>query len=399
MTPEVISNNISCSSTREKIMELAAESAMIKIAVAFFSDAPLINELMDSGQKLTLIVSLRPPTNYYALKKILYKKNINILYLGDNFHSKVYAFFKDGNLLTGSLIGSSNLSSGGLENNIETNVLLKDNNSLKQVEHFFRAVETMAVILQPDILEDYKIRYDDFIKRNPPGKRSKKGKPKNKKRKNIRLSSTASEYYDFWKVADNVKELVQHISDIEYPRVPTYLVIDHFWHWIVQVCKPNKLIKLRTNEQLRDQRIPVLFKEYCKWEKSFSGYTAKLPANSRKIQKLLSRRSLKNLDKKKALEVYSLFHATQSLMQRFDSDKLFVKENKLSAIQNAFSYLLHSNDPIDLRIHELISQNGKYKLRQFGTSCVQELIGWFNPNKMPIRNEKANKAIELLGYR
>ena len=53
---------------------------------------------------------------------------------------------------------------------------------------------------------------------------------------------------------------------------------------------------------------------------------------------------------------------------------------------------------MDLRIHNLI-KNPIYKLHRLGSSGVQEINGWIRPTAYPIRNEKADKALEILGYK
>ena len=404
MNPEIITNNISELSIREKIQEFILKSKKVVIAVAFFNDAELIKKILESGTTVTLIVSLRPPTNYYALKDILHKYNLITLYLGPEFHSKIYAFIDQNNAIFSSIVGSSNLTSGGLDNNIETNVILHDVGSLKKIDKLLNDIQCLTTILQPDILDKYKEKYDSFIKRNPPDKLTKITKHKTTAHK-LKVSKKESEYYEFWKVADKVKDLVKDISKDEYPDIPAYLVIDHFWHWIVKICDPNRLVLLKNSDDLtKANYIPILFKDYCKWDKSESGktaptYTESMPANSKKLQKLLSINKLKVLVENDALEIYRAFHATQSLIQRFDADKKFVTENKISSIRKSLEYLLYSNDTIDIRIHNMTSLKGEYKLNQFGPSCVQELLGWVNPTKMPIRNKKADKAIRLLGFR
>ncbi len=405
MNPEIITNNVSELSIRDKIQEFLPKSNKVIIAVAFFNDSELIKQILESGSTVTLIVSLRPPTNYYALKDVLHKDNLNTFYLGPEFHSKIYAFIDNKKAIISSIVGSSNLTSGGLDNNIETNVILQDINSLKQIDKLLQDIQDLSTILQPDTLDAYKERYDRFMKQNPPEKTPKAATKHKPGKQNFKVSKKSSEYYEFWKVADKVKDLVKDISIKEYPEIPIYLVIDHFWHWIVKICHPDRLLVLQNSDDLtKTKYIPVLFRDYCKWDKSESGktaptYTESMPINSRKLQKLLSKSKLQVLDKNNALEVYRSFHATQSLIQRFDADKIFIKENKISSIRESFNYLLYSNDPIDIRIHSMTSPNGEYRLKQFGPSCVQELLGWVNPEKMPIRNMKADKAIRLLGFR
>lgn len=405
MNPEIITNNISELSIREKIQGFIPKSKKVVIAVAFFNDAELIKQILESGTTVTLIVSLRPPTNYYALKDILHKDNLNTLYLGPEFHSKIYAFIDNKNAIFSSIVGSSNLTSGGLDNNIETNVILHNVSSLKQIDKLLDDIQNLSTILQPDTLDNYKDKYDSFVKHNPPEELTKATTKHKTVTHKLKVSKKASEYNEFWKVADKVKDLVKDISKDEYPEIPAYLAIDHFWHWIVKICDPNRLVVLKNSDDLTKLKyIPILFKDYCKWDKSESGktaptYTESMPANSKKLQKLLSINKLKVLDENDALEIYRAFHATQSLIQRFDADKKFVKENKISSIRKSLEYLLYSTDPIGVKIHNMTSLNGEYKLKQFGPSCVQELPGWVKPTEMPIRNMKADKAIRLLGFR
>jgi hypothetical protein len=84
-------------------------------------------------------------------------------------------------------------------------------------------------------------------------------------------------------------------------------------------------------------------------------------------------------------------------IQRFNADDLFIAENTLHQIRTSFKYLLYSNDEMDLRIHNLI-KNPKYKLQRLGSSGVQEINGWTRPTTYPIRNDKADRALQILGY-
>ena len=226
---QVVTNKITQSSTGDLFDKLANQANKITIAVAFFSDSTVIKNLLNSGKNIVLIVSLRPPTNYYSLKELLHRENIEISFLGDEFHSKIYSFFNIKGEIISSMIGSSNFTNGGLKNNIETNLATIDINILKQIENSLLEIENISIKLQPDTLRQYKSRYDRFVKY-----REKDKNP-------IRISSSKTKvkkdykYLDFWKVADEIKDIVSDISKRKYPTVPEYLVIDHFWHWIVKI--------------------------------------------------------------------------------------------------------------------------------------------------------------------
>ncbi|MBM9538831.1 phospholipase D family protein [Desulfobulbus alkaliphilus] len=397
MTTEIITNKVSPNSTQAVFNNLANSAHKIIIAVAFFSDSNTIEKFLDIGIEVTLIVSLRPPTNYYSIKKILHRKNVQISFLGDDFHSKIYAFYDEMRGISNAIIGSSNFTNGGMNSNIETNVVIHDQDALTQIDTTLEQIIEESTPLQPDELNRYKIRYDKFVNYSNSDKSTIKTKISPK---NIKIIPKASEYAEFWNVADKVKDLVSEISRSEYPMVPEYLVIDHFWHWIVKICEQRRLKGLIGNPEKRDKTIPDLFKEYCKWDKSATtSYTEKMGNDSKHIQNILSPKKISSLSINEALIIYRSFHAARSLIQRFGADEKFVNENSIQDIRSSFSFLLDEAYPVEYRIHELISPKGKYKLNHFGPSCVQELIGWAKPTKMPIRNNKADKAIRLLGFR
>ena len=261
MTEKIITNHITTDSTFDTIEQLSVNANKIVVAVAFFSDSTVINNWLESGKKVSLIVSLRPPTNYYSLKEILHKENLEVSFLGDDFHSKIFSFFNNNDKIISTMIGSSNFTNGGLLKNIETNVVLTEEKLLREVNTSVNELSKLATKLQPDILDQYKERYDKFVQYNKTDKSIIKTK---KPIKNTRVFRKASEYFDFWKIADKVKDLVGEIAQTEYPTTPEYLVIDHFWHWVVKVCDKGRLKSLKGNPRLRDKLIPGFFKEYCK---------------------------------------------------------------------------------------------------------------------------------------
>lgn len=394
---KIVTNKITDNSTIDLFEQLASHASKIVIAVAFFSDSTIIKQLLNSGKHIDLIVSLRPPTNYYSLKEILHKGNIEISFLGDDFHSKIFGFFNDEGQIISLMVGSSNFTNGGFSNNIETNVVTTDKDLLNQMQNTLVQLSKISTKLQPDTLSQYKKRYDLFQKYKEKDKNPIRIKNKPSKQK---ISKKASEYLEFWKVANKIKNIVGDISKQEYPKVPEYLVIDHFWHWVVRICDPKRFKILKTNKIKREKNIVKFFTEYCKWDKSSSNsYTEKMGKDSAKIRVLLTPKNLLKLSSQNALSIFRSFHATQIPIQRFGADEQFIKENKIIDIRKSFKHLLDDTLLIEVRIHDLINPNSKYKLKHFGPSCVQELIGWANPKTMPIRNNKADNAVKILGFR
>jgi hypothetical protein len=113
---------------------------------------------------------------------------------------------------------------------------------------------------------------------------------------------------------------------------------------------------------------------------------------------LLAEKEIDNLTAEDAKKVFAYLHSGAMRTRRFNADQKFITENKIENIRASFKYLLYSNEELELRIHNLY-KNPAYKLHQFSISGIQELIGWVMPDKYPIRNEKANAAVEILGYK
>ncbi len=395
-----IITNDSNSNLKEVLQALSEKADRVDIAVAFFSDSNLLREWDKNSKKINLIVSLRPTTNYYSLKDIQSCFNIDIKFLGEKFHSKFILFYKRKEII-GAVIGSSNFTSNGLINNIETNIFTKEKNILSELEEHFKDLFDKSNLLQPSDLDSYKHIYDNFVK----GQKQTDIEVKefiNKATKNrtpvggkARICKEASQYFGYWRTVDEVKELVKIISNKHFPNVPYYLVLDSFWHWVKAIWYKETGKTLNRNNQRNE--IPKLFLKFIKTDTE--EYAKENKKRSKQIfQVYLSLKNIDKLTKTKAKEVFENLHSSGMPIQRFEADELFINKNNIQKIKTSLKYLLYSNDEMDLRIHNLI-MNPKYKLNYLGSSGVQEINGWTRPEIYPIRNDKADKALEILGYK
>ena len=50
-------------------------SDTVNIITAFFSNSDILKQSISNNKTINLLVSLRPPTSYYALKELLPKEN------------------------------------------------------------------------------------------------------------------------------------------------------------------------------------------------------------------------------------------------------------------------------------------------------------------------------------
>jgi hypothetical protein len=399
---ELILTNNTDRNFKSLLTELGEKADKIRIVSAFFSDTEFIIDWLDKAKKVDLLVSLRPPTNYYSIKTVYPKLGINIQFLGNDFHSKFYIFYVKGQP-SACIIGSSNFTSGGLHKNIETNAILTDTNYLTAIERDFTNLWEQSFLLQPTDLDNYKSVFDNFQKRQEQTEKeqdelqrkilTKRTTEKTK----TKIINEAKQYFSFWRVVDEVKEMVREISENEYPGIPVYIAIDHFWHWVKTVWSKQDRPKPSINN--RKLAIQKLFKEYCDWDKSQNNYTAQMAKTSKSVfARLLSENNIDNLSTEQAVEIFSNLHSTGRTIKQFHADKKFIEANSIQQIRKSFKYLLYSNDDIGLRIHNLLTSSD-YKLKFLASSGIQEINGWTKPNEYPIRNDKADEAVELLGFK
>ncbi|WP_431107714.1 phospholipase D-like domain-containing protein [Winogradskyella poriferorum] len=388
---------------KNDIEKLATQSDQIDIATAFFTESDLIKQWSEKNIDINLLVSLRPPTSFYALKKLQSASNVEISFLGDEFHSKFIIFYK-GDYIIGAIIGSSNFTSGGLEKNIETNIFTEETKILKGLEKHFDELIENSNLLQPTDLDNYELLYKNWLKRQKKlNAELKKFKTKitenrTKRNKKPRITKIAKQYFVYWRIVDEIRELVKDIAEKEHPNIPSYLILDHFWHYIKVFW--HKETDITLTEKNQKKIIPKLFKDYINWHREFEednypNYMSNLSKNV--YQVYLSKKNIDKLTESQARQVFKGLHSSNMPIQRFNADDLFIAENGMSRIRKSLKYLIHSNDEMDLKIHNLI-KNPEYKLTRLGTSGVQELNGWTKPKKYPIRNDKADDAIRILGY-
>lgn len=383
------------------LADFADKADTVKVATAFFSDTEFINSWLDNSKQVDLLVSLRPPTNYYSLKNVYSKLGLNIQFLRDNFHSKFFIFYEIGQPFA-CIIGSSNFTAGGLYKNIETNAILTDTKYLTEIDKQFSSLWEQSFSLQPTDLDNFKTVFDNFRKRAEQTEKeqaefeTKILTERTTKKEKSKVGREAKSYFTFWRIINEVKGMVNEISKQEYPNVPVYLSIDHFWHWVKVVwAKENRPKPTVAN---RNIAIPKLFKEYCDWDKTTVNHTQEMAETSKTIfAKLLSTSNIDKLTTNEAKQIYANLHSGGMRTRRFGSDEKFVTENTIQEIRRSLKYLLYSNDELDLRIHNLCV-NPEYKLNQFKSSGTQELIGWVTPDKYPMRNDKADNALKLLGF-
>lgn len=379
--------------------DLARESTRTDIAVAFFSDDASVTKWADSGCQVNLVIALAYPTSPDALRAVRSKKSVRIRFYDSDFHAKCYLFYRGAELVA-AVVGSSNLTQAGLSSNAEANVVLYDSEYLTPLRDWFSRTWGGAFDLQPDDLRNYTEHYR--ARREPDRFHSRASSLHRHRTANVRPCKEARDYRSFWGVVNHVRDLVEGEARRNWPQVPLYLVVDHFWHFIKVGARKSwwdtsVLPRMRKDERFRDEHVRVLFSQFAHWDKEGEEWVDKMKETSEFMQRVLGRDSVRRLSSRDAAKVYRETHAGGA-RERYHGSEAFVKENGIESIRRSLEHLLWSPEDVERRIHDLVHYGSPLKLAQVKESIVQELLGWVRPEELPLRNDKADDAIEMLGY-
>jgi hypothetical protein len=186
-----------------------------------------------------------------------------------------------------------------------------------------------------------------------------------------------------------------------WPDVPLWFETDNFLNYLLHECwgKPAQKYMKRParrfgSEQVRTQEI----EKYCHKFKVDPGrgpvgdWVHGKVAHSRLVQRMLSESHLEQLTRDEVAEVIGGFNCFQSLALnrvRF----LNPQNNELSTIRDAWRDLLYGPGAVSARMERC-----HQRLRWFGKSSIQELLGYFVPEKYPLRNRETDAVLRFFGY-
>jgi hypothetical protein len=161
----IYSNGSGPDLVRNPFDRLASQSGALWLAAPYFTGADGLLAAAQAGKPIKLLVGLNPVTSPEALEKLRRFTNVQIRYLTHRFHAKVYIF--DG----GVLLGSSNLTDGGLMANREANVLLDPTDDAERVQAaraLFAELWDGARVLTEDTLKAFQVERERLARLPDP---------------------------------------------------------------------------------------------------------------------------------------------------------------------------------------------------------------------------------------
>lgn len=208
-----------------------------------------------------------------------------------------------------------------------------------------------------------------------------------------------SRYQRFLKSYDELAGRYKSVQRL-WPKSPLYLEVDSFLNFLFHDAdgKPSKefYYTSRPRELTDVQRTAEISKWARRFAKSIESGSAEAwyKRNVETVRRLLNRESINSLSREGVREVAGCINAMNHRLNKFKF--LNPKNNTIAEIRKSWRHLLHGGGTEATRIAQC---NSDLKLYSFGTSSIQELLGWYYPEKYPLKNGNSDAGMLFFGFR
>ncbi|MFG4729335.1 phospholipase D-like domain-containing protein [Pseudomonas aeruginosa] len=395
---------------------LISTASHIRLAAPYFTRPGEILEAAERGAKIDLLVGLNPATNPAALRQALEADNCSIRYFTDGFHAKIFLF--DGV----AMLGSANLTDGGLVSNREAVVLLDqpgDEERIRDLEALFAVLWDSAEVLTRQVYLKFKDAWEKASRMDsrdtpfqsladvePPTVLAGSGHKTAQQHYLSDLRKTIYEQYlpAFEEVAAILRE--QGTRRPEFNGLAWGPEVNRYLNWVRLEHAPGDAAwqdaPIRRPQDRRTQ-IQTLVMEWL------STATPRIPEDYFELLETLhavmeSPESIRASSKEQIAAALMCVHAFSEQL-RFTlggAEALPAKfwegnREDLGRVLDTLIYLIHGHEEFAARIGSVL-YDPKYKLASFGRFCALELVGTLKPEQVPPINGRMAKALRFLGF-
>jgi hypothetical protein len=398
--------------------KMIAGSSRLHLAAPYFTQAEPLLEAAKKGKSIQLLIGLNAATSPQALHKIHEVSGISIRYLTSRFHAKIYIFDK------AALLGSANLTDGGLRANREAVISLdreEDANALEEIRTLFVELWDAGQVLTREKLDTFENIYNELRRKTPdPEKEIEaalgQAQPHNinvasheKSNERVFLETLRQEIYEQYRPAFNeVTALLKErrfrrpdLADIgienetnrflNYVRL-THVIGDEAWQTAPLRATDERCQQItryaREWVNAADNKVP---EDYAAWL-----HTVK--------QKFGSSEAIRAADKDQIIDGLMSLHAFNEQLrfvkggQKNLPAKFWKVNNEdINRVKSTLTYLLYGPGDFIQRFHDVLYDQSM-KLKRFGYFCALELYGTIKPDECPPMNGRMAKALRYLGF-
>jgi hypothetical protein len=178
----------------------------------------------------------------------------------------------------------------------------------------------------------------------------------------------------------------------DHPGHPLFLETDKFLNFLFHedANTPSKAYKNKPARTLsKNERLQEIRKYRARYREA--GLTTDLHLKTaRVVQRYLSRSRVMQLT---SAEIETIAGRLNCFGVNALAKAKFVNNNDRATVRKAWFDLIHGSGELKLRMNKC-----RTALFGFGKSAIQETLGYYDPDKYPLRNENTNAGLRFLGY-
>ncbi len=389
----------------------------VMLAAPYFTDSKRVLESLSGGCTVRLIVGLNAATSPYELEKLAGKSGLSVRYLTSRFHAKIFIFDDV------AMLGSSNLTDGGMNSNREAVICLDregDRHTIEEVKQLFRDLWESAAVLTDEKLAEFKQawvgvhrKYGDpdaeieaAVGKNQPSNIAVASRVSTRER--IFLEELRRLVYEQYRPAFAEVEQVLIEQGFRRPELAEAGVsneTNRFLNWL-RLTRITEDAWRNAPLRSRDQRRAILLEAGEAWRDAFNSRVPEdyLDWLARVKAAFGSAERIRELSADEIADGLTALHAFSEQL-RFTKGGLanlpaaFWKANSddVARVRRSLVYLLYGGGDFVERLHDLL-YNPDYKLGLLGRFCSLELFGTVHPATCPPMNGRMAKALRYIGF-
>lgn len=390
------------------------------LAAPYFTEPDQIIEAAQAGKSVQLIVGLNEATSPSALRRVHGLPGISIRYFTSRFHAKIFVFD------AAALIGSANLTDGGLKANREAVVQLdhdENPDDFESVRELFAELWDSGKVLTPETLEQFEKVHQERRRRSPADNAEKEfesafgqAQPTNiavisreHSKERVFLETLRREVYEQYRPAFTEVSKILAEQGFRRPELANlgvanetnrflnyvrlrHVIGDEAWQnapLLAPDARRSKIMSFgREWVEVSENLVP---QDYSDWlatvRKTFGSIDAIKSATQEEItQGLLS------------LHAFSeQLRFVKGGLEALPAEFWRANNGDLTRVKSSITELVHGEGDFIRRLHDLL-YDPQQKLGRFGYFCALELYGTVKPDECPPMNGRMAKALRFLGF-
>ena len=392
---------------------LMARAARLHLAAPYFTSAGPIVAAAGAGKTVQLLVGLNGATQPAALAAVLRAPNVAVRYLTHRFHAKIYLFDD------AALLGSANLTDGGLQSNREAVICLdqaEDFEAIEEIRALFLELWESAPVLTPAVMSTFTAAWQASRPKGPDPDETIETAIGRAEPRNIAVTSTTKSLERLFlddlqrQIFEQYRPAFSEVSDLlatngfRRPELKgiglanetnrflnwvrrTYVIGDEAWRAAPQLppaARRERILALGAEwATAADSKVPDT---YIAWlqavEQVFGAAEAIEAATKDEITEGLM-----------SLQLRFVKGGLPNLPAAFWA----ANGQNVDKVRATLAYLIHGPGDFAPRLHDVL-YDPRMKLGLFGFFCALELYGTVKPDDCPPMNGRMAKALRYLGF-